>query len=143
MTNDEMWDPAKLRLGQNSSEEEEYHRLVSSVTINQETVDCKPNEPQMEFDVNESDVVLASVSSTLMMKSRLTKILSKARVTTYLPQDCDRKIAAIGSKTRHSQVTAEGLAKKWRVGIDTARQMLKVTTQLGVRTAVHPLTQRY
>jgi hypothetical protein len=143
MTNNEMWDPANLRLGQNSSEEEEYHRLVSSVTINQETVDCKPNEPQMEFDANETDVILASVSSTLTMESMLTRILSKVCVATYLPQDCDRKFAAIGSKTRHSQVTAEELAKKWRVGIDTARQMLKVTTQLGVRTAVHPLTRRY
>jgi hypothetical protein len=121
-----------------SEEEEKYLRLVSPVTINRETVDCKPNESQMEFDANESYVVLASVASTLTMESMLTRILSKVCVATYLPQDCDRKIAAM----RHSQVTAEELAKKWRVGIDTARQTLKVTTQLGVRTAVHPFLMR-
>jgi hypothetical protein len=147
MTNDELWDPASLRLSPNSSEEEEYNRMVSSVHINHETVHCNPNEPQMNFDAHESDIVLASVSSTLTMETMLPRILSSIRVATYLPQnpqeDDDRKISAVGSKTRHSDVTPEELSRKWRVGIDTARQTLKVTTQLGVRTAVHPLTRRY
>ena len=86
MTNDELWDPASLRLGQNSSEEEEYGRMVSSVHINQET-DCRnPSEPQMFCDDNASDIVLAGVSSTLTIGTMLPRILSSIRVATYLPQ---------------------------------------------------------
>jgi hypothetical protein len=79
-TNDELWDPASLRLSPNSSEEEEYNRMVSSVHINHETVHCNPNEPQMNFDAHESDIVLASVSSTLTMETMLPRILSSIRV---------------------------------------------------------------
>ena len=151
MTNDELWDPASLRLTHTSTEEEEYNRMVSSVHINRETTNCNPNEPQLDFDSNESDIVLASVTSSLTLESMLPRILSSIRVATYLPsnsqEEQNRKIGAIGSavgtKSRHSQVSAEELSRKWRVGINTARQTLKVTTQLGVRTAVHPLTRRY
>jgi hypothetical protein len=40
-------------------------------------------------------------------------------------------------------VSPEELSRKWRVGINTARQTLKATTQQGIQTAAHPLTHRY
>ena len=52
-------------------------------------------------------------------------------------------INAINSKTRHSEITPEELAAKWRIGIQAARDTLKVTTQHGIRHAVHPLKRRY
>ena len=44
---------------------------------------------------------------------------------------------------RHSIHTPEALAKKWRIGIETARETIAATTQLGIRQAIHPLTRRY
>ena len=35
------------------------------------------------------------------------------------------------------------LAKKWGCGLNTAKNTLKGTTQLGVRSAIGPLTRRY
>jgi len=47
------------------------------------------------------------------------------------------------STERHSKATPERVAKLFGVGQSKAKRMLRVTTQRGVRTAVHPLTRRY
>ena len=52
-------------------------------------------------------------------------------------------MAFVGAKDRHSQVTAETVARKFRCGLETAQRTLKTTTQRGVRHAVHPLHRRY
>ena len=44
---------------------------------------------------------------------------------------------------RRSAVTAEQLAKRWNIGIESAKNTLSVTTQRGIRQAVHPMTRRY
>jgi hypothetical protein len=54
-----------------------------------------------------------------------------------------REEAAVESNARHSSVSAEELARKWRIGLGTAQNTLKVTTQFGLRHAVHPLRRRY
>ncbi len=52
-------------------------------------------------------------------------------------------IGAILTSERHSSVTFENLSRKWNIGLETAKRTLQVTTQQGVRTAVHPLHRRY
>ena len=52
-------------------------------------------------------------------------------------------IGAAYSATRHSVVTPELLSRQWSIGLDTARQTLRATTQNGIRTAIHPITRRY
>jgi hypothetical protein len=53
------------------------------------------------------------------------------------------KVAFIGAKNRHSHVSAEEVARKFRCGLETAKRTLKTTTQYGVRHALHPLHRRY
>ena len=45
--------------------------------------------------------------------------------------------------SRHGSATAESLSRKWRIGLDSARNTLRVTTQQGIRTAISPITRRY
>ena len=52
-------------------------------------------------------------------------------------------IGATFTSERHSAVTFENLSRKWNIGLETAKRTLQVTTQQGVRTAVHPLHRRY
>ena len=47
------------------------------------------------------------------------------------------------TSNRHHTISAEFLAKKWGCGLNTARNTLAGTTQLGVRSAIGPLTRRY
>ncbi len=56
----------------------------------------------------------------------------------------EASIAFIGAKDRHSRVTPETVARKFRCGLETAQRTLKTTTQRGVRhSAIHPLHRRY
>ena len=41
----------------------------------------------------------------------------------------------------HLKVGAEELARKWNFGFQTAQDTLKATTQMGIQTAVHPMTK--
>jgi hypothetical protein len=43
------------------------------------------------------------------------------------------------STTRRFMITQHDLAKRWRIGVHTAAQTLQVTTQKGIRNAVHPI----
>eukprot|EP00980_Cylindrotheca_fusiformis_P007870 scaffold1674_cov96-Cylindrotheca_fusiformis.AAC.1 len=47
------------------------------------------------------------------------------------------------SDSRQSVITAERLAQQFNIGLETARNTLKVTTQKGLRSAVHPISRRY
>lgn len=55
----------------------------------------------------------------------------------------DEHLLGALSLTRHSAVSPEELSKKWKVGLKTAKDTLQRTTQMGVRSAVHPLRRRY
>ena len=117
---------------------------MSSVKINQETVNCNPSEQQTEFDDPESDKLFIGVSLSLTLETVLPRILSSVRVATYLPENGQEEpcnVSSIGSKTRHSTVLPQELSRKWRVGINTARQTFKATTQRGIRATVHPPTR--
>ena len=47
------------------------------------------------------------------------------------------------NNNNNSSVTFENLSQKWNIGLETAKRTIQVTTQQGVRTAVHPLHRRY
>ena len=48
-------------------------------------------------------------------------------------------IAAI-THERHHKLTPESLAHKWNIGLNKAKKEIKFTIQLGVRSALGPLT---
>ena len=58
-----------------------------------------------------------------------------------------KKMAAKANKvttnSRHSVITPEHLWRTLNIGLDKAQQMVRVTSQKGVRTAVHPIHCRY
>ena len=52
-------------------------------------------------------------------------------------------IANITSSDRHCDISPESLSQKLRIGLNTARNTLKVTTQQGICQAKYPITRRY
>ena len=55
-------------------------------------------------------------------------------------------ILSVGSAMagrRHASPTPECISDVFSVSLDTAKQMIQVTTQHGIRSAVHPLWRRY
>ena len=51
-------------------------------------------------------------------------------------------VSSVKATTTGSGIDAETLAKNWGIGIHTARRTLKVTTQRGVRSVLHPTLSR-
>ena len=51
------------------------------------------------------------------------------------------KEAGVMMMDHHSKVGAKEFARKWNVGLQMAQDTLKVTTQMGIWTAVHPMTK--
>ena len=56
--------------------------------------------------------------------------------------EASRRASSIITNDRHSKVGPEELARKWNVGLQTAKDTLSVTLQDGVRTSVHPMMRR-
>eukprot|EP00957_Ditylum_brightwellii_P148316 11291821-Ditylum_brightwellii.AAC.1 len=50
-----------------------------------------------------------------------------------------KDISGIAMKTRHSKVTSERVSDIFGYSLETAKKTTNVTTQHGVRSAVHPL----
>jgi hypothetical protein len=54
-----------------------------------------------------------------------------------------RNVNEVASKTRHSVITPEHIARTWNINLDKAKDTLRVTTQKGLRYAIHPIHRRY
>ena len=115
-------------------------REVSELRKQQKTAYLDP-EPEV-------DQVLNTISSAMTKKTMCERILESVNIATAFRDDVDkmeetRRQATVLSEDRHSKVSPEELARKWNIGLDTAKKTLQVTTQAGIRQAVHPLHRRH
>ena len=81
--------------------------------------------------------------SLLEPETFIRRMISAVHVTTSHRDSDNVQLAFVGAKDRHSQASAETVARKFRCGLDTAQRTLKTTTQRGVRNAIHPLHRQY
>ena len=51
-------------------------------------------------------------------------------------------ISGVTTELRSEGIDAETLARNWGIGLGTAKKTLRVTTQRGIRTLVHPTLSR-
>ena len=127
LTSESNWDPSSLEFPRGQMEEEESRFGIASATIS-------VSKPVFRlFD----DTLLDNISPIFSTSTLLPALISSVKV-----QDPSVN-AAVNSKQRHSEITPENLASKWKIGLQAARDTLKVTTQLGIRHAIHPLKRRY
>ena len=82
-------------------------------------------EPRARY-IHETDMVLGDISGALV------EHISNERI-----------VASVTTTDKHSSVTPENISRKWRVGLESAKKTLQVTTQTGVRTTIHPFVRRF
>jgi hypothetical protein len=76
------------------------------------------------------------------------RLVASINITTAYCADIDkwnaekRRVSSIITNDRHSAATPEDLAQLWNVSLQTAKDTVCVTTQKGIRTAIHPMTRR-
>ena len=55
----------------------------------------------------------------------------------------EHELYAVATSLPDSVITKEVLAKRWGLGLETAKRTLEVTTQAGIRKYVHPVARRF
>ena len=118
------WDPSTLNMPVTHDDEAKYRTLDALSGL------------------SESGTMLGRVTSSLDSR-RLFALYSSAVHVPDVPTGTRVSIATTVTGERHTSVTAENLARMWGIGLETAKRTLHVTTQRGVRTAIHPLHRRY
>jgi hypothetical protein len=83
-------------------------------------------------ETNESETILTSISLIYSHKTLGNRVLKSVRVSEQ-----------VASQTRHTRVSPESIARMWNVGLERAKETLRVTTQKGIRFAIHPIHRRY
>jgi hypothetical protein len=143
LTSDE-WNPnlEVLRPGSPSRESMEMrtvHSLISRMTRRQ--IDAV-RENGSQIDTNgEIEMNLGQISSVYNPRDFTERLISAVNIATAYCDDIDahneaRKLSSIIPNDRHSAATPEDLAKLWNIGLQTAKDTVRVTTQKGIRTAM-------
>jgi hypothetical protein len=132
LTSTQTWDPSSNEF----EEQEERYENQANELIGKSAgrrVLCSTNRVLSAFS-RDSQIcsTLRECGNTLDDDAFLEGMLSSRRI-----------VSTAASKTRHSTISPELLAKRWGCGQKTAERTLKVTTQKGIRSAVHPLHRRY
>ena len=76
--------------------------------------------------------------SPVFCEHTLVQDVSRVANISYV-QACN----AISSSARTSSTSKEELAAKWKIGLTQAAQTIRVTTQKGIRNAIHPIQRRF
>jgi hypothetical protein len=106
------------------------------------------NEARTQIEhYGETNIELGKILCVYDMKDFCDRLISAVNIATTYRDDIDqrneeRKISSIISNERHSKATPEELASKWNICLQTAKDTIRVTTQRGIRIAVHPMTRR-
>lgn len=122
MCDDTEWDPHNVNINVNQKHNVDLTRTISAVASSR-TRQCIDDE-----------LMLSSISPALTDFTMLPALISQVHVA---------NVSSITSDTRHSSISPDNLASKWKVSLETARNTLHATTQHAVRSAQHPLRRRY
>ena len=103
---------------------------------------------------HESYLILGSITDSLVADTVLEQLIPAINVKEAEPRRIENgkaksniahkkgTVIKVLEKSRHSVVTPEHLAWTLNIGLDKAKQMLRVTNQCGIRTAVRPTSRR-
>jgi hypothetical protein len=132
MTDDAVWEPDNVSIAQILSDRDSYSDELSSIS-------------DVFSDIQLTSRMVYAVQIHTIKRESLTNSLLEKRTSHHENRisDTTNNISYLIAKNRHSHVTAEEVAKRFRCGLETARRTLKSTTQNGIRHAIHPLTRRY
>ena len=140
MTGPEEWIPSEIDLSR-----EEKIMTAKQNERGFASVRSSLNTPEDVFQLGmhrQSEVfaTLTEVSPVLADDDFITGLVQSVKTTVKSAQAAH---VAAAKSTRYTPLTPDVLAKKWGIGVETAARTLKVTTQKGLRQAVHPISRRY
>jgi hypothetical protein len=132
ITCDKPWDPHGLIMPgeRDDTGHPKNDRMIHQITSN------ASHGVNRHHHMYETDCISMSVNGN-------TEQLLVERMISSVHVSSTRHMEELQSKTRHSQFEPEHVAAVFGVSLGTAKSILNVTTQKGIRHAVTPLTRRY
>ena len=132
VTSDMPWDPHGLVMpgGLDDADDPVNDRMIKRITSN------ATKGVDRHHRIYESDCMSLSINGN-------TEQLLIERMIGSVHISSIRHMEKLQSRTRHSQFSPEHVATLFGVSLGTAKNILTVTTQKGIRHAVTPLTRRY
>ena len=133
LTMDVPWNPSEVYINSvntNATMEDTTMREIHAM----ETGNKYRPQSECECHACTSDIAVCNDRHLIQRMISSVQIASASR---------PKQLSFVGVKDRHSKVSAEIVAKRFRCGLETAKQTLKATTQRGIRNSVHPLNRRY
>jgi hypothetical protein len=134
LTGDAEWDPHASSFAENErliSEADAYIRPDRSIFALQSNFECEISQ------------VLSSYATTLCDHGLHQAMLENPPLITYEQAHTMSVTSSTISKGQKSMLTKEELAHKWKIGLEASSQTLCVTTQKGIRNAIHPVLRRF
>ena len=105
------------------------HRIKSCLRTLEATQSLFELETANEVNtLNQDDPVLTRIAALTIGGANSTK---------------EKDVFAIRTGDTTSDITPENVAKRWMVGVETAKSTLNVTTQKGIRSIPNPATRRF
>ena len=146
----ETWDPSNVMLRpQRKTREANEMQTILSLTSGKTRKEIASLRTAMENSRavrnGQIESELGKISPTFNDRTFCKRLIGAVNIATTYRDDIDevrRKISSVNSNDRHSKVGPEELARKWNIGLQTAKETLAASTQYGVRTAIHPMTRR-
>lgn len=153
LTDDEMeWDPTGVEMRDDSSSNGNTIRIQQAWTERERRCHVP-----IEY---ESDLCLGSISDHLVPDRLYERLVNSVHISNAAPSKhkrkpkskTEKKVSAHSASrksimkiatTRHTVVSYESIARLMNITLDKAKEMMRVTTQKGIRTAIHPITRRY
>ena len=136
------WNPSEeiMQYGKHSMEATEM-RSIHTLTSGSDRRQIQ--SATTNFRSNERSITpLSNISMVYDPQQFRERLISAVNIATTYRDDIDRQSCSVVTNVRHSKATPEEVARKWNIGLQTAKDTLKVTTQAGIRTAIHPMTRR-
>ena len=94
-----------------------------------------------------TDTQLGKISCAYNEREFHDGLVSTVQIAMIYQEDVDeieykQRVHGVITNDIHSKVMPEELSHKWNIGLQTAKNMLRVTTQKGIHMAIHPMTRR-
>jgi hypothetical protein len=116
-----------------------YLVLTDDIEWDPSTVDLTDPRPKEIKEIQVSN----KTSHTEWAVSTATTQMASTIILNMRISTISTTTSEVTSKTRHSIITPEHLARTWSIGLDKAKETLRATTQKGIRFAIHPIHWRY
>ena len=121
-----------------SAYEEQESAMVDFRGQLKEDVNEKIERRLFGISIEEEDRLYA----TMNFQNLSTLYISQEPETSTQEPESSTTIAGVSTELRSEGIDAGTVAKNWGIGLETAKKTLKVTTQRGIRTVVHPTLSR-